>query len=276
MTDGLDQALSERFAPQHDELPMPDFADVLRRATQITTRPEARKRPSAHRLSVTLGVRRVLVAAVAVATLALAGIAIADGLGVFNGISSVQHPQTTGDEIDSATKAYVERAGCTQPNGDPCAPMISGLQFDTARHLARLPDGQNIYVIKCGEADLCTVVGPPDAQFDDHSPLSRSHPSTINTYLSDSDSADRHWITFGVALDGATSVTFIPKETADGAPTGPQVTVPVHNNFWIYEGPPGADLDNVPDPFQPLTVHFADGTSVTMPGAGTGTNCAAC
>ncbi|HEY7421530.1 MAG TPA: hypothetical protein VH541_05930 [Gaiellaceae bacterium] len=214
-----------------------------------------------------------LSAIVVIAALALAGIAIADGLGIFNGISSVQHPQTTGDEIDPATKAYVERTGCTQPNGQPCAPMISGLKFDTARHLGQLPDGQNIYVIGCGEADLCTVVGPPDARFDDHSPLSKAHPSTIDTYLNDSSGA-RHWVTFGVALDGATSVTFIPKETADGAPTGRQVTVPVQNNFWIYEGPPGQDLDNAPDPLQSVTVHFADGTSVTMPA--TGPNCAAC
>jgi hypothetical protein len=217
-----------------------------------------------------------LSAIVAIAALALAGIAIADGLGVFNGISSVQHPQTTGDEIDPATKAYVERTGCTQPNGQPCAPMISGLKFDTARHLGQLPDGQNIYVIGCGEAELCTVVGPPHARFEDHSPLSKSKPATIETYgaTNDSNSSANRWFTFGVALDGATSVTFIPKETADGAPTGPPVTVPVHDNFWIYEGPPGQDLRNAPDLLQSVTVHFADGTSVTMPA--TGPNCAAC
>jgi hypothetical protein len=214
-------------------------------------------------------------AIVAAAALALAGIAIADGLGIFNGISSVQHPQTTGDEIDPATKAYVDRANCTQPNGQPCAPMISGLKFDTARHLSRLPDGQNIYVIGCGEADLCTVVGPPHPRFEDHSPLSKAHPATIETYfaINDSDSSANRWFTFGVALDGATSVSFDLGETADGAPTGPRVTVPVNDNFWIYEAPAG-DLHGIPTVLQPLTVHFADGTSVTMPA--TGPNCAAC
>jgi hypothetical protein len=209
-------------------------------------------------------------AIVATAALALAGIAIADGLGVFSGISAVQHPQTTGDEIDPATKAYIERTNCTQPNGQPCAPMITGLQFDTARHLGQLPDGQNIYVI-AGTGDqnyLYTVVGPPHAEFEGpHSPLSKSHPSTIGTYLSND-----HSFTFGVALDGATSVSFLPKSTADGTPTGQPVTVPVKDNFWIYETP--ADLDDTPIPLQPLTVHFADGTSVTMPA--TRTNCAAC
>jgi hypothetical protein len=210
---------------------------------------------------------------VAIVALALAGIAIADGLGVFNGISSVQHPQTTGDEIDPATRAYVDRAGCTQPNGQPCAPMISGLKFDTARHLAQLPDGQNIYVIGCGEADLCTVVGPPHPRFEDHSPLSKAHPATIETYfaINDSDSSANRWFTFGVALDGATSVSFDLGERADGTPTAPRVTVPVTNNFWIYELD---DSHDVPTSLQPLTVHFAAGTSVTMPA--TGTNCAAC
>jgi hypothetical protein len=153
--------------------------------------------------------------------------------------------------------------------------MISGLKFDSARHLGRLPDGQNIYVIGCGEADLCTVVGPPHAEFEDHSPLSKSHPSTIGTYLAtnDSDSSANRWFTFGAALDGATSVSFDLGETADGAPIGPRVTVPVNDNFWIYEGPAG-DLHGVPTALQPLTVHFADGTSITMPA--TGTNCAAC
>lgn len=216
-----------------------------------------------------------LSAIVAIAALALAGIAIADGLGVFNGISSVQHPQTTGDEIDPATKAYVDRANCKQPNGQPCAPMISGLKFDTARHLGRLTDGQNIYVIGCGEADLCTVVGPPNADFEDHSPLSKSHPATIGIYLAidHSDPSATRWFTFGVALDGATSVSFDLGETARGAPTEPRITVPVNDNFWIHAGPAG-DLHGAPTVLQPLTVHFADGTSVTMPA--TGANCAAC
>jgi hypothetical protein len=208
---------------------------------------------------------------VAMAALAGGGIAIADGLGVFGGISAVQHPQTTGDVIDPATEAYIERKGCTLPGGHPCAPMISGLQFDTARHLGQLQDGQNIYLIVCGQTYLCTVVGPPHAQFEVHSPLSASHPSTIGTYLAN----DHHLFTFGVALDGATSVSFDSKQTADGTPTGPQVTVPVNNNFWIYEGPAGDPLGR-PTPLLPLTVHFADGTTATEPAAGGGTNCAAC
>ena len=224
--------------------------------------------------------RIVLSVIVAMAALAGTGIAIADGLGVFSGISSVQHPQTTGDLIDPATEAYIERKGCTQPNGHPCAPMIDGLQLDAARHLSQLPDGQNVYVIPrtgndAPDVNLCTIVGPPDAKTECNSTVSQSHPSTVFIYLAinHNDSSATRWFTFGVALDGATSVSFDLKETADGTPTGPQVTVPVNNNFWIYEGPPG-DLDGVPTVLQRLTVHFADGTTVTEPA--TGPNCAAC
>lgn len=275
MTDGLDQALSERFAPQHDELPMPDFADVLRRATQITTRPEVRKRPSTHRLPATLGVRRVLVAAVAVAALVGVAVAIAAGFGAFNGISSVQHPQTTGDVIDPATEAYIEGKNCDGPGEPICHSVVVAPQFDTARHLGQLPNGQNIYVLGCAQTYLCTVVGPPHFEVEANSPLSKSHPSTIFTYLAvnDSDSSATRWFTFGVALDGATSVSFYPEQAADGTPTGPQVSVPVSNNFWIYEGPPG-DFQDMPNIGQPLTVHFADGTTVTEPADPP--NCAAC
>lgn len=168
----------------------------------------------------------------------------------------------------------MERTNCTLPGGHPCAPMMDDLQFDNARHLGQLPDGQNIYVLGCAKIDLCTVVGPPHGTFEDNSPLSKSHPSTIFTYVATngSDSSASRWFTFGVALDGAASVTFDLQEEADGTPIGPQVTVPVKNNFWIYEGPPG-DL-HVPNALQPLAVHFTDGTTVIEPA--TGANCAAC
>jgi hypothetical protein len=225
----------------------------------------ARVRPS---WKVVLGV------VVAMAALGGAGVAIADGLGVFNGISSVQHSQTTGDVIDPATAAYIEGKNCDGP-GEPVCHGVVAPQFDTARHLGQLPNGQNIYVLGCAQTYLCTVIGPPHFEVEGTSPLSKSHPSTIFTYLAvnDSDSSANRWFTFGVALDGATSVSFYPKETADGTPTGPQVTVPVSNNFWIYAGPPG-DSQDMPNAGQPLTVHFADGTTVTEPA--NGPNCAAC
>jgi len=79
MTDSLDQALGERFALQHDELPPPDFADVLRRATVVS--PGSRSGPRAdHALRRPSGLRswpRRSVVLVAVAVLAAVGAASA-------------------------------------------------------------------------------------------------------------------------------------------------------------------------------------------------------
>jgi hypothetical protein len=79
MTDSLDQALSERFALQQDELPQPDFADVLRRATRLSARSEHRPHAE-HRLrtlSSRRSWRRRSVVFVAVAVLAAVGAASA-------------------------------------------------------------------------------------------------------------------------------------------------------------------------------------------------------
>lgn len=67
MTDSLDQAMSERFALQHDELRIPNFADVLRRATQISSHGSVSPvRRRQIRLPWRLPTRVVLVAAVVV------------------------------------------------------------------------------------------------------------------------------------------------------------------------------------------------------------------
>lgn len=235
---------------------------------------EARKR---HLLNETMGGggthrsrRGVLVVAVAATALVSAGATIAAGLGAFNGIGAAQHPQTAGDVIDPVTAAYMEDKNCNGPGEPACQGRIAGLQFDTARHLGQLLSGQNIYVLSCTHDDLCTVVGPPHPTWEENSPLSDAHPSTIFSYLAvdDHDSAANRWFTFGVAIDGATSVTFQSYEARGSAPAGPDVTVPVKDNFWTYEG------QHMPDVLQSVAVHFADGSTVVEPA--TGTNCAAC
>jgi hypothetical protein len=75
---------------------------------------------------------------------------------------------------------------------------------------------------------------------------------------------------FGVAINGVTSVSFRTAMTPDGIPTGPEVAVPVTGNFWSYP----SNSNDPPFNLQPVTAHFADGTTVTEPA--TGTNCAAC
>lgn len=214
--------------------------------------------------------RRLLVAVALVATMAVATAAIAGALGAFNGIGAAQHPQTGADVIDPATAAYMEDKNCNGPGEPACQGRIVGLQLDTARHIGQLPDGQNIYVLSCAHANLCTVIGPPHPTWAVNSPLSSSHPSTIFSYLAvnGADPSANQWFTFGVALDGVVSVTFQSYEADGATPAGPNVTVPVHENFWVYKA------DHMPTVLQPVTAHFADGTTVTEPA--TGKNCAAC
>src|SRR5690242_3934801 len=106
----------------------PVWSDVLARAERSTRRARRRWKP-------------VLVAAVITIGLAGVGVAIADGFGAFDGIASVQHPQSGADVIDPATRAYME------PGGGSSMPIIAGLEWDTSRHLGQLADGQNVYVI---------------------------------------------------------------------------------------------------------------------------------
>ena len=200
--------------------------------------------------------RPVLLAAVVVIALAGTGVAIANSLGafsggVFNGISAAHHPRTPAVVIDPASRAYLERANCKQPDGHPCAPMMVGMRFDTSRRIAQLAGGQNLYIFKTTWKGLCFVVGPPPhPDFNCSQPLSRSHPSTVwfnstGPHISD-------WFTFGIARDGVTAVSFKPK--------GLEITLPVKGNVWTYRG----------DSFEattallglPLTAHFVDGRTV--------------
>lgn len=209
-----------------------------------------RTRPARHRAR---RWRPLLVVAFAVLALAGTGVAIANGLGafdggVFNGISAAHHPRTSDDVIDKAMRDYMDRKGCTLPGGHPCYPMMVGMLFDTSRRIAQLPDGANLYVFKTTWKGLCFVAGPPPTpQFNCSGPLSRSHPSTAWFYSNTPDMSD--WFIFGIAVDGVTSVSF--------ELNGQDVTVPVTGNVWTYRS-----NDFGTNPRFPLTAHFADGSTV--------------
>jgi hypothetical protein len=213
--------------------------------------------PTGRRFWRRLSTRRRLVLAVAVlASLAVATAAIAVGLGALSGIGAANHPPGSADVLDPATAAYLKE-------------HLGGIQLDTTRHIGRLPNGRNVYVVTGTQNDLCTVVGPPDAFVQCGEPLSDSHPATITgDYAVDNDPS-AHWVIFGLALDGVTSVSFRPTQ-ADNQPAGPEVTVPVNDNLWIYRSSDAPEVDV----FQPFKAHLADGTTVSEPA--TGANCAAC
>lgn len=145
MTDSLDRTLAERFAAQHDELPAPDFADVLRR-TRVRQPPRSWRRQT----------RVVLVAAV----LAIAAVGAATAFAVR---SLTQSPVTQG--FSALT--------------DPALPEVTASTVGISPHLAGVlrevmgpgyvarQVGPGMYLGQRGNA-LCEVVDPGAAGCTDH------------------------------------------------------------------------------------------------------------
>jgi hypothetical protein len=249
VNDPIADALNE-FVP-HFEAAEGDWKGIVYAATMAARVPDRQSR----RLRLQRRRRPLLVAVALLVVVALATAAVAVALGAFNGIGAAQHPQTGGDVIDPATAAAIKG-------------NLVGIQLDTARHIGQLPGGQNIYVITGTQNDLCTVVGPPNPEWWCGDPLSDSHPATIYGYYNGNNDPATPWIVFGIALDGVTSVSFQSYEANGAMPAGPQVTVPVSDNLWLYEG------QHMPYMLQPVAAHFADGTTIVEPA--TGKDCAAC
>lgn len=207
-----------------------DWGDVLRRAGF------ARARRSW---------RPVLVAAFVVAGIVGVGVALAAGLGAFNGISAAQRPQTSADKIDP--KLLAEINTINQVKGGP-----GRLLPNSARLVRQLPDAR-IYAVATKDGQLCVLAtrllnnnGKYDAAgMGCGSPLTQSQPSTAATFARNQSSPAISW---GVALDSVASVSFTTG--------GHQVTVPVTNNVWAYEG--AAPTHGT------LTAHFRDGSTKTI------------
>jgi hypothetical protein len=225
-------------------LPLPDgrradWTDVLRRAGV-----EGAGRVW-HRDLAPAGRRRwrpVFVTAVVVAAVAGVGVAIAAGFGAFNGISAAQHPPTAADKLDPAVAASIAA------NGNPL-----GLEPDSARFVTQLADGVRIYAIATKTGELCALAerlpnnnGKNDAAaMGCGSPLTQGKPTSAASFQRSEGTPP---ISFGIALDSVTAVSFVAG--------GQEVTVPVKNNVWAYEGNNSA-IDS-------LTVHFNDGSTETI------------
>ena len=220
-------------------LPLPDggradWSDVLRRAGFVRAR--RRWRP-------------VLVTAVAVAALVGAGVAIAAGFGAFNGISVAQHPQTPADRIDPKLLDEINAANSARGAAGQLLP-------DSARLVKQLSDGARIYAVATKDGQLCALAaGLPGGNTGKGgasalgcgSPLTQSQPTTAASFKANGQTPTISW---GIALDSVTAVSFMSG--------GQQVTVPVVNNVWAYQGDNRGVLD-------PLTAHFADGHTETIP-----------
>jgi hypothetical protein len=181
--------------------------------------------------------RPILVAAIVMIALVLAGIAIADGLGAFDGISAAQHPQTGADVLDPQTVARLEQTCSSSGNPSSIYFPQCHLILDSARFVAQLPSGRKLYVITDTRGDLCMV---------DPTGMVCGTGLTPSRPIEDESVGE---LMFGLALDGVTSISF---ERA-----GKEVMVPVRDNVWVYEG---ASLPEA----GALTAHFEDGTTVTI------------
>lgn len=186
--------------------------------------------------------RPVLVTAVVVAALALTGVAIANGVGAFNGIGAAQRPQTGVDALDPQTLAMRQQL-CASASSSGSRPILCQLVLASARLVRTLPSGRKVWVLTDTRGDLCVLL--QDGGSDCASTLSGSHPTTLTSFKK---GPGDPLITYGVALDGVAAVSFVAN--------GQTVTVPVQDNVWAFEGPNSA--------FDSLTVHYTDGTTTVL------------
>lgn len=194
-----------------------------------------------------------LVSVVVAAALVLTGVAIADGLGVFNGLGAAQHPPTSADVPDAQALAGI-RQMCT---GWPQAVDNSGfynpychLDLSTARFLTDTGPGGKVWVVADARGELCTAGGLWECL----QPFGKSRPITFaSNNETPTDGGTFH--AEGLAMDGVTSVSFVPVP-GDGT----TVTVPVKGNIWIYSKPNSHAVDG-----DCVVANFADGSTVSLP-----------
>jgi hypothetical protein len=216
-------------------LPLPDggradWGDVSRRAGFVSA--PRRWRP-------------VLVAAVAVAALVGVGVAIAAGFGAFNGISATQHPQTPADRIDPKLVALINAANSARGGPGQLLP-------DSARLVKELSGGARIYAVATKKGQLCVLGAGLNGNGRNDSaamgcgfPLTQSQPSTAGTF---GGSGSAPAISWGIAIDSVAAVSFMAG--------GQEVTVPVTNNVWAYEGDAPTHGS--------LIAHFKNGSTETI------------
>jgi hypothetical protein len=229
--------------------------DVVREllAPLARVRPVAlRRRPERHGLR---RLRPVLVAAAAVVALAVAGVGIAAGFGAFDNLSAAQHPQTSADLLNPQTAAGFEQLGCGAGHVGPDGTFVPyACDPGSSRLLSTLPDGDKLYVLQDTAGQLCVYLQGTGLSECGNNGLDAAHPVMETGEDSASES-----LLVGVAMDGVTSVSF----TVGGR----EVTVPVEDNAWAYEGP-GVPYENGGSPFATcITAHFADGSTVPANGA---------
>ena len=190
--------------------------------------------------------RHVLLIALAVAALVGAGVAIADGIGAFDGIGAAQHPQTGADVLDAKTLAGLQKA-CPSETAQTFYMPFCHLVVDSARLIGQVPSYGNVYVVTDTRGDLCTLFEGGDGSCGP--PLSKSQPITFGTF-NRSPTTGGTFIASGLAVDGVTAVSFTV--------SGKAIEVPVENNVWVYSEP-----NSHAQTGKCVVAHLDDGSTVT-------------
>lgn len=197
----------------------------------------------------------VLVTAILAAALAGAGVAVAAGLGAFNGLSAAQHPRTAADTLGRKTRVDVAKVNAWSAkiekraraydaaHGLPAPPKPERILPDSTRLLGRLPVRGlgNVYAAADNFGNLCIVAEGGGAACTP--PLGQSRPAI--TFEIPWQPGVWEPVGYGVVIDGITAVSFTYH--------GREVTVPVKDNLWHYVGSNSAGAS--------LTLHLADGTT---------------
>ena len=184
--------------------------------------------------------RRIAWAAIALALVSV-GAAYAAGFNPFHGIAAANHPATSNDTLPASLAAHIPEfsSGMERMGHGRLLP-------NTARLITQLPSGMRFYTIATSVGGLCLATVRPhgDSGLECGASLSKSRPITIG---SERVSRATPPVSYGLALDGVTAVSFVAG--------GTETTVPVKDNVWAYEGQ--ANLRSV-------TVRWQNGRTQTL------------
>jgi hypothetical protein len=188
--------------------------------------------------------RRIACVAAAL-VLVFVGAAYAAGFNPFTGISAANHAATPSDALPPFLTFHIaEFSSAMEKMGH------GHLLLDSARSITQLSSGTRFYTIATSAGGVClAIVDHPASNakgggLECGDSLSRSRPITI---VSEQVNRSTPRVSYGLALDGVTAVSF----RAGGA----EKTVPVKDNVWAYEGQ--ANL-------RAIAVHWENGSTQTL------------
>lgn len=159
----------------------------------------------------------------------------------FAGIAAANHPRGTHDAVDAATAASMRAEDAVN-----ATPQISAHLLGESRSVGSLPSGRRIYLVPTDKGGLCVAVA--NLAETCSAALSDASPATF-TIIDTDGVGGAGPLAYGVATDAVRSLSF---SVADRP-----VTVPVHNNLFVFRGRPS---DGTGD-FSPATVTFTDGAT---------------